>query len=80
VRAVAFTVDVDRDVNLACQGDVCSISKGGGAPRFGSSARGLELVLQVLEEMGVKGTFFWEGRNGGGPERAHGPGRDDAGA
>jgi len=62
VRAVAFTVDVDRDVNLACQGDVCSISKGGGAPRFGSSARGLELVLQVLEEMGVKGTFFWEGR------------------
>jgi len=62
VRAVAFTVDVDRDVNLACQGDVCSISNGGKHPRFESSARGLELIAGLLEEMGVKGTFFWEGR------------------
>lgn len=62
MRAVAFTVDVDRDVNLACKGDVCSISSGGKHPRFDSSARGLELMAGLLEEMGVKGTFFWEGR------------------
>jgi peptidoglycan/xylan/chitin deacetylase (PgdA/CDA1 family) len=62
VRAVAFTVDVDRDVNLACQGEICSISNGGKHPRFDSSARGLEMIAGLLEEMGVKGTFFWEGR------------------
>ena len=62
MRAVAFTVDVDRDVNLACQGEICSISNGGRHPRFDSSARGLELIAGLLEEMGVKGTFFWEGR------------------
>jgi peptidoglycan/xylan/chitin deacetylase (PgdA/CDA1 family) len=62
VRAVTFTVDVDRDVNLACQGDVCSISNGGDHPRFTSSAKGLELIANLLDGMGVKGTFFWEGR------------------
>ena len=62
MRAVAFTVDVDRDVNLACQGELCSISSGGKHPRFTSSAKGLELMADLLEEMGIKGTFFWEGR------------------
>jgi peptidoglycan/xylan/chitin deacetylase (PgdA/CDA1 family) len=62
MRAVAFTVDVDRDVNLACQGQACSVSNGGNGARFVSSGRGLELILQVLREAGVQGTFFWEGR------------------
>ena len=62
MRAVAFTVDVDRDVNLACQGELCSISNGGKLPRFSSSAKGLALMAGLLEEMGIKGTFFWEGR------------------
>lgn len=62
MRALAFTVDVDRDVNLACQGQVCSVSNGGNGARFVSSGRGLELILQVLHETGVRGTFFWEGR------------------
>ncbi len=62
MRAVAFTVDVDRDVNLACQGEMCSISNGGKHPRFEASARGLEMIAGLLEEMGIKGTFFWEGR------------------
>lgn len=62
MRAVAFTVDVDRDVNLACQGDICSVSNGGKHPRFTSSAKGLELIAGLLEEMGIRGTFFWEGR------------------
>jgi len=62
VRAVAFTVDVDRDVNLACKGEICSISNGGKYPRFDSSARGLELMAGLMEEIGIRGTFFWEGR------------------
>ncbi len=62
MRAVAFTVDVDRDVNLACQGEICSISNGGKRPRFVSSAKGLEMISGLLEGMGVRGTFFWEGR------------------
>lgn len=62
MRAVAFTVDVDRDVNLACEGQVCSTSNGGNGARFASSGRGLELILQVMRETGAKGTFFWEGR------------------
>lgn len=62
MRAVAFTVDVDRDVNQACQGRSCSISQGSDAPRFDSSARGLREVLRALEGAGAPGTFFWEGR------------------
>lgn len=66
MRAVAFTVDVDRDVNLVCQGQVCSISQprgGDSSPRFSSSLSGLKALLEVLEEAGVPGTFFWEGRS-----------------
>lgn len=62
MRAVAFTVDVDRDVNMACYGEVCSVSNGGTGPRFDSSGRGLGLITELLEEMGISGTFFWEGR------------------
>ena len=54
MRAVAFTVDVDRDVNLACQGEICSISNGGKRPRFVSSAKGLEMISGLLEGMGVR--------------------------
>ncbi len=62
MRDVAFTVDVDRDVNMACQGEICAVSNGGERPRFTSSAMGLERISHLLDEMGVKGTFFWEGR------------------
>jgi len=65
VRSVAFTVDVDRDVNLACHGEICSISNtrnGDRSPRFTSSAQGLQMILELLRESGVRGTFFWEGR------------------
>ena len=65
MRDIAFTVDVDRDVNQACMGRVCSVSKavdGDESPRFSSSAYGLEMILDVLMGCGVRGTFFWEGR------------------
>lgn len=65
MREIAFTVDVDRDVNQACMGNACSMSKaidGDSSPRFGSSAHGLETLMEVLVDCGVRGTFFWEGR------------------
>jgi peptidoglycan/xylan/chitin deacetylase (PgdA/CDA1 family) len=62
---VAFTVDVDRDANMPTHGKVGGISRpieGDRTPRFSSSALGLELLVDLLDEMGVKGTFFLEAR------------------
>jgi peptidoglycan/xylan/chitin deacetylase (PgdA/CDA1 family) len=65
MRSAAFTVDVDRDVNLAERGRYDAISKGHAScdtsPRFYSSGRGLKLTVELLDEMGIKGTFFLEG-------------------
>jgi len=64
MRRAAFTVDVDRDVNLPEIGRreaVCRPCDGSSAPRFASSARGLELLVAMLDELGIKGTFFLEG-------------------
>lgn len=65
MRFAAFTVDVDRDVNQACPGELCALSKEGeglGRPRFDSSARGLEVIVRVLNGLDVRGTFFFEAR------------------
>jgi len=65
VMYAAFTVDVDRDVNLPVRGRIEGISRdpyGNGSPRFVSCARGLELLIDLLEEIGVRGTFFLETR------------------
>ncbi|MCE5297229.1 MAG: polysaccharide deacetylase family protein [Euryarchaeota archaeon] len=65
MRQCSFTVDVDRDVNQACEGQVCAVSAprdGSDAPRFASSAKGLETIVGVLESLDVKGTFFFEAR------------------
>ena len=62
---IAFTVDVDRDVNMPLQGKVGGVSRpieGNDSPRYSSSARGLEIVVDLLDEMGIKGTFFLEAR------------------
>lgn len=59
--SVSFTVDVDRDVNAALQGSheaVCSK----GDVRFTSSYKGLLIFVDVLNELGIKGTFFIEGK------------------
>jgi peptidoglycan/xylan/chitin deacetylase (PgdA/CDA1 family) len=65
MRCAAFTVDVDRDVNLAERGRYDAVSQAHGSydssPRFSSSARGLRLMVDLLDEMGIKGTFFLEG-------------------
>ena len=65
MRTLAFTVDLDRDVNETCPGQSCSVSHDCGqgcAPRFRSSQRGLKLLCALLEEMGLKATFFAESR------------------
>jgi peptidoglycan-N-acetylglucosamine deacetylase len=61
----SFTVDVDRDVNLPQWGRASGISReraGSSSPRFDSCARGLEIIVDLLDEMGIRGTFFLEAR------------------
>ena len=58
---ISFTVDVDRDVNQVLPGSSAAVCAGG-EPRFTSSAAGLRLFLEVLNELGIKGTFFLEGK------------------
>lgn len=65
MRHAAFTIDVDRDVNQASPGQTCALSKEGeglGRPRFDSSARGLEVIVDALNDLDIAGTFFFEAR------------------
>ncbi len=64
MKALCLTIDLDRDVNLQVDGiGAGSIDRGSGtAPRFTSSSEGLEIITDILEEMGVVATFFAEGR------------------
>jgi hypothetical protein len=60
--AAAITVDVDRDVNLPERGRYGAVSSGSDStPRFESARKGLQLVAELLDEMGIRGTFFMEG-------------------
>ncbi|MGD1061214.1 MAG: polysaccharide deacetylase family protein, partial [Methanomassiliicoccales archaeon] len=65
MRYAVFTVDVDRDVNVAEQGryDAASTVRGEEASSFRteSSARGLSMIVDLLEELRMKATFFLEG-------------------
>ncbi|MDR3283198.1 MAG: polysaccharide deacetylase family protein [Candidatus Methanoplasma sp.] len=65
MKALCFTVDLDRDVNIQVPGkaQAGSLDRGAGTePRFSSSEKGLEVLLDVLGETGVQATFFAEGR------------------
>jgi peptidoglycan/xylan/chitin deacetylase (PgdA/CDA1 family) len=60
-----FTVDVDRDVNLPVPGRIVASSMTSEAPdrpRFASAGRGLELLVELLDELEIRGTFFLEAR------------------
>jgi peptidoglycan-N-acetylglucosamine deacetylase len=65
MRYAAFTVDVDRDANLAEKGRYEAGSRAIGGtdtmPRFASSGKGLRMLAELLEELGIRGTFFLEG-------------------
>jgi peptidoglycan/xylan/chitin deacetylase (PgdA/CDA1 family) len=65
MRRCAFTVDVDRDVNKPCAGQTCAVStsaNGNQEPRFRSSAVGLERMVDLLNDLDIQGTFFFEAR------------------
>lgn len=64
-RRLVFTVDLDRDVNFHRDGEIAagSMDRGQGTgPRFSSSEKGLQLLLELLDDLGIRGTFFVEGR------------------
>lgn len=59
----SITVDVDRDLNIAIAGKTSGVSfsrDGDPSPRFESSRRGLEIIVSVLKDLGIRGTFFLE--------------------
>lgn len=63
MRAFCLTVDLDRDVNIQVVGrsSAGSIDRGNGdGPRFTSSERGLSILVDMLDEIGIKATFFSE--------------------
>jgi peptidoglycan-N-acetylglucosamine deacetylase len=65
MRVAAFTVDVDRDVNLPANGKKEALSKchigNSEEIRFDSSIRGLSHLCDVLEKARIRATFFFEG-------------------
>jgi peptidoglycan/xylan/chitin deacetylase (PgdA/CDA1 family) len=65
MRYAVFSVDVDRDVNVAEQGryDAASTVRGKERSSFRttSSARGLQLIVDLLADLDIKATFFLEG-------------------
>lgn len=64
-RKLYFTVDADRDANIPIPGSVAagSIDRGSGTgPRFSSSERGMSVLAELLDDIGIRGTFFMEGR------------------
>lgn len=64
-RRLYFTVDADRDANLPVEGALAagSADRGAGtAPRFSSSERGMGVLAELLDDLGMRGTFFMEGR------------------
>jgi len=60
-KRLCFTVDVDRDVNECVPGrrEACSLR---GGVRFTSSEAGTGAILDMLDELGIKATFFVEAR------------------
>ena len=64
-RTFRFTVDLDRVVNFPVPGQAAagSLDRGSGtSPRFSSAERGLAVLLDVLDDVGMRATFFVEGR------------------
>ena len=63
MRRLCFTIDMDRDVNEAVPGryKAVSLDRGqGDAPRFTSSGKGASILLDMLDDIGMKATFFAE--------------------
>jgi len=65
MRRLCFTVDVDRDVNECVPGRVDATSLNEEEPRFTSSEKGVNIILDLLDEIGINATFFAEARTMG---------------
>ncbi len=65
MRYAAFTVDVDRDANLAERGRYEAGSRAiaglDTTPRFASSGKGLRVLSELLDDLSIHATFFLEG-------------------
>lgn len=62
---LCFTVDLDRDVNCPRHGSIpaASLDRGSGdSPRFASSARGAGILMDLMDDLGMRCTFFAEAR------------------
>lgn len=73
-KAFCLTVDLDRDVNICIDGQLAagSFDRGRGtSPRFDSTGRGLVLLSDLLDELGIKVTYFAEARTLENIECAH---------
>ena len=65
MRRLCFTVDLDRDVNDAVIGKAAAISmdRGQGTePRFSSSEKGAGIIMDLMDDLGMRCTFFAEAR------------------
>ncbi len=63
MKALCFTVDLDRDANIPLMGkhEAGSIDRGCGTlPRFESSGRGAESIGMMLDDLEIDATFFAE--------------------
>jgi len=63
-RKLCFTVDVDRDVNECVPGrvDAVSLRTPGDGARYTSSEAGVNMILDILDDIGIGATFFAEAR------------------
>jgi peptidoglycan/xylan/chitin deacetylase (PgdA/CDA1 family) len=59
-RRLCFTVDADRDVNECVPGRREAVSLGTGGVRFSSAEAGTKILLDMLDDIGIKATFFAE--------------------
>jgi|GEM_PF-1914577 len=61
-KLIAFTVDVDPDLNLPSENRVGCVSKFSDSALFDCCARGLSILTELFEDAGIQATLFFEGR------------------
>jgi peptidoglycan/xylan/chitin deacetylase (PgdA/CDA1 family) len=61
-KKLCFTVDVDRDVNECVRGRTAAVSLRTDGARFTSSEAGVNILLDMLDDIGIRATFFAEAR------------------
>ncbi|MDR0778115.1 MAG: polysaccharide deacetylase family protein [Methanomassiliicoccaceae archaeon] len=59
-RRLCFTVDVDRDVNECVPNRTEAVSLHSDDARFTSSEAGVNIILDMMNDIGINGTFFTE--------------------